>query len=97
MYSTLTQCYVMTGVTYNTTSMFSVKGIAVGVLVCYILLDTSNYHTESISNHNDDEETLVSVITFVILTRISAKAKAGYIFLKLCQIPIYKTLYIYCK
>lgn len=37
MYSSLTQYFVMAGVTSNMTSMVSVKGIAVEVLVYYII------------------------------------------------------------
>lgn len=37
MYSSLTQYFVMAGVTSNMTSMVSVKGIAVEVLVYYMI------------------------------------------------------------
>lgn len=37
MYSLLAQCFVMAGVTSNTTPMFSVKGISVGIHVRYII------------------------------------------------------------
>lgn len=37
MYSSLTQYFVMAGVTSNMTSMVSVKGITVEVLVYYII------------------------------------------------------------
>lgn len=37
MYSSLTQYFVMAGVTSNITSMVSVKGITVEVLVYYII------------------------------------------------------------
>lgn len=64
--------------------MSSVKGIIVGVLVCYVKIfdKVISYYCRiqvtitrsQFRNHKDDEEMILSVITLVILTRILAKA-----------------------